>query len=79
MLAARNLEKLMEVEADLKAQYEAKLNTRSAELNAKSIELEEALRGGFSQHILENYPGFDRLRQSPEYAALLERIADAAD
>lgn len=43
MLAVRNLEKLIEIEADLKSQYQAELNSKSTQI-AKGLEKQEELK-----------------------------------
>ena len=43
MLAVKNLERLIEIEADPKAQYEVKLNNKSSEI-AKAAEQQDALK-----------------------------------
>lgn len=49
MLAVRNLEKLIEIEADLKSQYQAELNSKSTQI-AKGIEKQEELKATIAKH-----------------------------
>lgn len=44
MVAIRNLEKLIELESNLKDQYQEKLDAKDAEINAKSAEIETGLK-----------------------------------
>ena len=42
MLTAKNLERMMELEAKLKAEYQTQIDAKSAELDSKSAEIESA-------------------------------------
>ncbi len=49
MLAVKNLERFMEIEADLKSQYQAELNSKSTEIQ-KGIDKQEALKKTIEEH-----------------------------
>lgn len=51
MLAVKNLERLIEIEADLKAQYETKLDAKAAEVS-KAINKQEELQATIGQQKL---------------------------
>ena len=44
MLSTRNLEKLIELEASLRAEYQAQLDAKSAEIDAKSAEIDAGIK-----------------------------------
>ena len=49
MLAVKNLERLIEIEADLKSQYQAELNSKSTQIT-RAIEKQDELKATIAKH-----------------------------
>jgi chromosome segregation ATPase len=49
MLAVKNLERLIEIEADLKSQYQAELNSKSTQIT-RAVEKQEELKAEIAKH-----------------------------